>query len=53
MNYKKAFDTLENLYISLLSEYQSTVNEYSLDFKQHTIDEIDEIYESMKNKLNK
>ena len=53
MNYKKAFDILENLYISLSSEYQNTINEYSMDFKQSKLDEIDEIYESIINKLNK
>ena len=42
MNYKKSFDILENLYISLSSEYQNTINEYSMDFKQSKLDEIDE-----------
>ena len=51
MNYEKAFKTLDNLYISLLSEYQNTVNEYSLEFKQPSIDEIDEIYENLVNNV--
>ena len=47
MNYKKAFKTLDNLYHSLYCEYQNTIHEYKMDFKQSHLDEIDEIYNDM------
>ena len=51
-NYKKAFNTLDNLYNTLFCSYQSVVNEYNL-CKEDELNEIDEIYESLIEKMKK
>ena len=52
-NYKKAFNTLDNLYNALFCSYQSIVNDYNLDCKEDELNEIDEIYQSLIEKIEK
>ena len=47
MKCEAKYKILDNLYLSLFDKYQSIINEYKLDFKQNTLDEIDKIYENL------
>lgn len=50
-DYKRAFNTLDNLFNSLFCSYQSIINDYNLDCKENELNEIDKIYESIIKKV--
>ena len=50
-DYKKAFNTLDNLYNTLFCSYQSLIYDYNLSCKDDELYEIDEIYESLIKKI--